>query len=98
MPIGTTPLKINLWVVGLMLFNIVTSLDSNAKTSLIAGEVFPILVRERWMGCAASFAELARECRLRAFGTAQADWPRKDARDPGCNPWIGALTITAVSR
>ncbi|MEW5424488.1 MFS transporter [Amorphus sp. 3PC139-8] len=54
----TGPSSIFLIFIGFMLFNFMTNMGPNAQTYLIAGEVFPIEVRGKGAGFAASFAKI----------------------------------------
>jgi len=47
---------------GFMLFNFMTNMGPNAMTYLLAGEVFPIHIRGKGAGFAASFAKLGAVC------------------------------------
>lgn len=43
---------------GFMLFNFMTNMGPNAQTYLLAGEVFPVHIRGKGAGFAASFAKV----------------------------------------
>ncbi|WP_040352873.1 MFS transporter [Blastopirellula marina] len=52
------PAKLYFIFAGFMLFSFMTNLGPNAQTYLIAGEVFPINIRGKGAGVAASFAKI----------------------------------------
>jgi MFS transporter, putative metabolite transport protein len=51
-------LKIFLIVAGFMLFDFMTHLGPNAQTYLLAGEVFPTVIRDKGAGFAAAFGKI----------------------------------------
>jgi len=50
--------KITVIIAGFMLFNFMTNLGPNAQTYLLAGEVFPTMIRGQGAGFAAAFAKI----------------------------------------
>ncbi len=55
---ATEPLRSVLLFGGFTLFNFMTNIGPNAQTYLLAGEVFPALIRGRGAGSAAAFAKI----------------------------------------
>ena len=55
---ATEPLRSVLLFGGFTLFNFMTNIGPNAQTYLLAGEVFPTLIRGRGAGFAAAFAKM----------------------------------------